>query len=121
MKTHRVRDHFPSHVLARIKTSRHALSIALFDWDNTFQATVRRCPILDQWVERERTSEPATKTGGKTVFTSERIREIGFLFEESAELHLPFRRRPNLTEYDSRRDSVVNDRYYFGIYRVDAD
>lgn len=32
---------------------------------------------------------------------------------------MPHRRRRNLSQYDGRRDSVVVDRYYFGIYSSD--
>lgn len=44
-----------------------------------------------------------------------RLQEIGYIFETSARLNLPSRRRPTLSEYDNRRTEHV-DRYSYGIY-----
>mgnify|MGYP006922207537 CR=1 FL=1 len=52
----------------------------------------------------------------RSCLTQDRVVEIGAIFERSAELHLPGRRRPTLSEYDNRRDSVVTDRIHFGVF-----
>lgn len=52
----------------------------------------------------------------RTPMTPDRTLEIGAIFERSATLHLPGGRRPTLSEYDNRRDSVVTDRLYFGVF-----
>lgn len=52
----------------------------------------------------------------RSCLTQNRVAEIGAIFEQSAELHLPGGRRPTLSEYDNRRDSVVTDRIHFGVF-----
>ena len=63
-----------------------------------------------------RLAESLPQTRKPELMTTHRTLELGAIFERSAELHLPCGRRPTLSEYDNRRDSVVTDRIHFGVF-----
>jgi len=109
----RVRDRFPSRVLASIRSGRQAVLIALEDWSRCLpQETERRCPILELWFHRE---FPIKKEAKFEWAYPGRSNEIAAAFLTRAEFNLPGRRRPTLDEYERKRTQFV-DRYTYGIY-----
>jgi len=101
-----------------------ALEVALSRW-RLAKGEAPLPPELQAWrdtvaarmaeLEHART-EPSESYGAtRSWWYPGRLQEIGYIFETSARLNLPSRRRPTLSEYDNRRTEHV-DRYSYGIY-----
>lgn len=86
--------------------------------DNESEEIEKLFGLLDEdcdFLPIYKTQLPPTRYAQSLIRTG-RLQEIGAIFERSATLHLPGGRRPTLSEYDNRRDSVVTDRLYFGVF-----
>lgn len=119
----RLADHFPSHVLAQVKTSQDALKLALYDWQMQFPDRSEPCPLLRLWLDQEierieRIKSLKKESKSLALAYPGRLAEITEQYLNRYESHLPRTRRPSLSWYDNRRDRQhgPKDRYYFGIW-----
>lgn len=84
------------------------------------------CPVVlryeqqvKQWENDARVKTGLQPRSESIQMTNGRIDEITGAFLSRSTCSLPHQRRANLSQYDNRRDSVVSDRYYFGIYSTE--